>query len=128
MNLLPLSKWLRHPAGVLVLYLAVSNLVASFEEWLELAYPNQVDILEAARWMRKLGRVGVFVLFLALQRMPVLLIGFTLVVLYFSVYQLAGNFVANSCALLLAWTVYRLRKTESSTAGSVESVKGSVQK
>ena len=128
MNLLPFSKWLRHPAGVLVLYLLSSTLLSSVEEWLE-TIPNLSQIgLDAARWTRKTGRVALWVIFVRWQKMPWLFILGGLIFLYLSVFSLSGNFVANSCALLLAWTVYRLRKTESSTAGPAESVKGSVQK
>jgi hypothetical protein len=127
-KLLPLSKWLRHPAGVLVLYLLSSTLLSSAEEWLE-TIPNQAQIaLVTARWARKIGRVALWVVFVRWQKMPWLFILGGLIFLYLSVFSLSGNFVANSCALLLAWTVYRLRETESSTAGPAESPKEPVQK
>lgn len=113
--------WIRQSAIVVLAYLIASNLVASLEEWLEMVYTNNSSILEIARWIRKLGRVLVWILFLKWLKMPWWIVGLALVTLYFSVYCLAGNFVANSCALLLAWSVFRRDSAESSSAPGVDS-------
>ena len=107
----PFIQW--NPLWILLAYLVASNAVASAEDLLEMYVQTDATGLLVLKWSRMLARVGVFVVFSLLLKVPKLFIFLGLSILYFSVYSFSGNFIANSCALLLGWVVTRrITKTQ----------------
>jgi hypothetical protein len=111
----PFIQW--NPLWILLAYLVASNTVASAEDLLEMYVQTDANGLLVLKWTRMLARVGVFVVFGLLLKIPKPIIFIGLVILYFSVYSFSGNFIANSCALLLGWVAtHRYSKTQSDSS------------
>jgi hypothetical protein len=111
----PFIQW--NPLWILLAYLVASNAVASAEDLLEMYVQTDATGLLVLKWTRMLARVGVFFGFGLLLRMNRWVLFLALGVLYFSVYELSGNFIANSCALLLGWVItQRYAKTQSNAS------------
>jgi hypothetical protein len=111
----PFLHW--NPLWILLAYLVASNAVASAEDLLEMYVQTDATGLLVLKWTRMLARVGVFFGFGLLLRMNLWVLLLAIGVLYFSVYSFSGNFIANSCALLLGWVItQRYSKTQSNTS------------